>query len=224
MKTKHKTIGILGGMGPEGTAELYLRIIRLFQKKFGAVLDSDFPEIVIFNVPIPDVVEDPRNMQRIKAMLIENSKKLEEAGADFIVIPCNTVTKFIELIRQNVSIPVVGIVEETISELIKNGINKIGLIATEMTIENKYFKDDFVKFILPTIEETSIITKVILNILSGKKFEEDLKRIKKISSNLKKFGCEKIILGCTDLPLLISGEDFIDTLDVIAKVTVDRCI
>ncbi|HZX10852.1 MAG TPA: aspartate/glutamate racemase family protein, partial [Acidobacteriota bacterium] len=93
--TKYKKIGILGGMGPEATADFYLRIIRIFQKKYGAIYDSDFPEILIINLPIPDVVENPKEEDKVREMLINAVKKLEKSGADFIAIPCNTVTYYI---------------------------------------------------------------------------------------------------------------------------------
>ena len=83
-----KSIGILGGMGPEATAELYLRIIRIFQVRYGAKYDSDFPEIIIINVPIPDVVEDVTQEQKVKEMLLESVRKLQTAGVDIIARVC----------------------------------------------------------------------------------------------------------------------------------------
>ena len=77
--SKYKTIGILGGMGPEATAGLYLRIIQLFQQKYGAIYDSDFPEIIIVNLPIPDVVENADEQNLVKEMLIQGVSKLEKA-------------------------------------------------------------------------------------------------------------------------------------------------
>ena len=86
-----KTIGIIGGMGPEATALFYKKIIRIFQNYYSAKYDSDYPKIIIYNVPIPDVVENCTQEEIIKSMLISASKKLESIGADYIVIPCNTV-------------------------------------------------------------------------------------------------------------------------------------
>ena len=139
--SKYKTIGILGGMGPEATADLYLHIIQLFQQKYGAIYDSDFPEIIIVNLPIPDVVENANEQNIVKEMLIEGVKKLEKAGADFVAIPCNTVTYYIKEMQSAVSIPIINILQETTNAIIKSGIEKVGLLGTETTIKNRIYDD-----------------------------------------------------------------------------------
>ena len=116
---KYKKIGILGGMGPEATAELYLKIIKIFQDKFGAKYDSDYPEIMIYNLPLPDVVEKIDQSSKIKEMLVKGVQKLESWGVDFIAIPCNTVNFFLPEMRTAVSIPILSILEETAKEVNK---------------------------------------------------------------------------------------------------------
>ena len=92
-----KTIGILGGMGPEATAEFYKRIIGIFQKRFGCVNDRDFPEIFIYNLPLPEVVSFVDN--RVKASLQKGIDKLTATGAEFLVCPCNTANTFFPFLR-----------------------------------------------------------------------------------------------------------------------------
>ena len=96
----YRKVGIIGGMGPEATAEMYRRIIKVFQRRYGAVYDSDYPEMVIVNLPIPDVVEREGYSSAVKDMLVETASKLKEYGVDFIAIPCNTVSVFSETIRK----------------------------------------------------------------------------------------------------------------------------
>lgn len=219
---QYKTIGILGGMGPEATVELYGRIIKIFQGEFGAVFDSDFPEIIILNLPIPDVVETSLEQKKVKQMLIEGSRKIEVAGADFIAIPCNTVMLFLDDIKKNISIPTINIVEETTRQIKKSSFKNIGLLGTKSTINNnlygKCLKNKTVR--IPTIQEQEEITKIIVNILAGRKNNSDWKKIRTICLNLKKQGATKIILGCTDLPLLYRSDDTIDTIDVLARAVV----
>lgn len=221
----YKKIGILGGMGPEATADFYLRIIRLFQKKYGSVYDSDFPEIFIVNLPIPDVVENPNEENKVREMLINAVKKLEKSGADFIVIPCNTVTYYISEMKNAVSIPIINIIKETANEVLKSGIKKVGLLGTEMTIKSNIYANvlkDIQVLTLNEIEQKET-TKIILNILAGKKSRKDKKKLIEFIQKLKDLGAGKVILGCTELPLAIKGNiDAFDTLDILAKSTVER--
>jgi len=224
---KYKTIGILGGMGPEATAELYFKIIKLFQKEYDAIYDSDFPEIIILNLPIPDVVENTNEQNNVKDILIEGIKKLETAGAEFVAIPCNTVSYYIKEIQPKVSIPIINILKETVNGVVNSGIKRIGLLGTETTIKSKIYDNLLKEFQIFKLEGKGQIetTKIIMNILSGKKTSKDKKKLLKFIQDLKEKGAEKIILGCTELPLLIKkNEDTFDTLDILAKSTVKNSL
>ena len=224
---KYKTIGILGGMGPEATADLYLRIIQLFQQKYGAIYDSDFPEIIIVNLPLPDVVENTGEQSKAREMLIEGLKKLERAGADFVAIPCNTVAYYIKEMQDAVSIPVVNILQETANEVIKANVKKVGLLGTETTIKSNIYANvlkDFQVLILDEIEQKKT-TKIIVNILAGRKTVGDKEKLVEFIRKLKNCGADKIILGCTELPLLIrENDDVFDTLEILAKSIIERAI
>ncbi|NQV91808.1 amino acid racemase [Candidatus Woesearchaeota archaeon] len=213
-------------MGPEATADLYLRIIKIFQKQ-GAVKDCDFPEMVIINLPIPDVVGNLSEENKVKEMLIEGVKKLENAGANFIVIPCNTVNYFLPEMRKEVSIPIINILQETANEVKKQGFRKVGIIGTEMTINKAIYNDvlNEVELVLPTKEDQKETTKIIMNVLAGKKTKEDKTFLRKIISELKLQGSESIILGCTELPLLIrKSKDTLNTIEILAQAVVRESI
>jgi aspartate racemase len=224
---KYKRIGILGGMGPEATAKLYLKIIRIFQNNYGAKYDSDYPEIMIYNLPLPDVVEKVDQSSKIKDMLVKGVQKLESLGVDFIAIPCNTVNYFLPEMRDNVSVPILSILEETAKEVNKFGLKKVAVLGTEMTISTGIYQNVLpsINLIVPKLEQQQEITGVILNILSGKKFNTDLQRIQTIIQEFKIDGAEKVILGCTELPLLIKKNNAtIDTIEVLAKAIVKKSI
>src|SRR3989338_2119256 len=136
---KYKTIGVLGGMGPEATAEFYLRVVRIFQQEYGAKYDSDFPEIVILSLPVPDMVENPRDEQAVEGMLVDGGKRLEAVGADFVAIPCNTATYFWSAMQEAVSIPVLNILKETANEVNRQGLRKVGLLGTEATLSRNVY-------------------------------------------------------------------------------------
>ncbi|MDP3640443.1 MAG: amino acid racemase [Nanoarchaeota archaeon] len=214
---------MLGGMGPEAAAELYRRIIRLFQRKYDAKYDDDFPEILLMSIPLPDVVEKPQEIEKIELMLTNGVKNLEIAGADFIVIPCNTVTYFLPAMRKAVSISLIDIVEETAKEVANQKLRKVGLLATEFTVNRKLYNRVLprVGFVFPRKKEQMKVTSAIMNVLSGRKKQKDRKLLRQLIEKMTRLGAEKVILGCTEIPLLTGkSRTVIDTLDVLAKAAV----
>lgn len=229
---QYKTIGILGGMGPEATAQTYLEIIKLFQERFGAKYDADFPEIIIVSKAIPDVVESVENEQQTIAMLNKGMQQLATAGADFAIIACNTVQRFLPQLRKAAAIPtaipLLGIAEEVAKRV---QCTAVGLLATEATIAARIFDDVLVPLgvivIKPDKKEQEEVTRIILNIMNGKKNDADKAMLLMIIDSLKLSGAEAVILGCTDLPLLISQDDvsilLVDTTKVNAEAAVNYC-
>ncbi len=229
-KKKIKAIGVLGGMGPEATALFYLSLIKQCQKQYNAKFDGDYPEIFIYNLPIPDVVKGIKKPVETLAYLVRGTKKLEAIGADFIVMPCNTATYFYKDIIKEISIPFLSIVAETAKKIKFRGCKKAGLLATKTTIENKIYEEDFkkagIELIVP--KETEKVNEVILNILEGKKLESDRQTLKKVAKELEKQGAETIVLGCTDLPIILKQKDLnieiFDTIEILAESTIKFAI
>ncbi|MBI5390996.1 amino acid racemase [Candidatus Woesearchaeota archaeon] len=226
-KKPYKTIGILGGMGPEATADLYLRIIRIFQQEYAAVYDDEFPEIIIWNLPIPDVVENPQQAEKVRAMLIATVKKMEEAGAALIGIPCNSVMAYLDEMRAAASIPVLSIPEEVAKEVQQKGCTTVGVLGTMMTINSGVYSTalENAAIVTPDKEQQELLTRIILNILAGKKNKTDKDFLNVMIAGFQRQGAEQVILGCTELPLLIEEkEGIIDTLSVLARAIVRSSI
>lgn len=221
-----KTIGILGGMGPEATAELYRRIISICQRNFGAKYDSDFPPIFIYSLPLPDIVESSGDKDTIIEMLEEGINKLKSAGCDFIAVPCNTVFYFID--KLGVDIPILNIIEETLAEAKRRNFKKVGILSTVNTAKTRLYENIFdgVDVLQPSVVEQERINKIILKILTGFKELEDREYLKTVTRKLKGKGAEAVILGCTELPLLIPQRGFnievLDTLQILAEITVKK--
>lgn len=224
---KKKIIGILGGMGPESTVLFYQKIIQQCQKQYGAKLDEDYPEIFIYNLPIPNIVEGLEEPSKILLTLVKGVKKLESIGVDFMVMPCNTATYFLEDIRKEISVPMLSIVEEVAKKVKSEGYKKVGLLATKTTVNNKIYNKDFNRYTIELItpDEQDKVTEVILNILAGKKLEKDKEILKQIIDSLRNKGAEAIVLGCTDISVLIQQEDIdiklLDSIEIYAEVTVN---
>ena len=209
-----KVIGILGGMGPEATAELYLRNIRLLQAE-GARYDADFPEMLIYNLPLPDMVEQQGNKKAIAALLRQAIARLRDAGADFIAIPCNTAFSYMESGEG-----ILSIVAETRKEIARWD-GKVGVLGTEATIRSRLYEG-----IIPDSGDQRKVTRIIMNILSGKKLRSDKDALLGIMGRLQEKGATGVVLGCTELPLLVSQKDapimMFDTLDVLARAVIGR--
>ncbi len=215
-----RSIGILGGMGPEATAELYTRLVQAFQAK-GAVYDEEFPAIYIYNLPVPDIAEKEND---ILMTLIDSLDKLRKMGSEILTIPCNTATCIIEKYRNFPDF--ISIVKETVKKTTEYGYKNVGLLCTKLTLKTGVYqsllKKEGIEFILPTEKERDEITKIILNILSGKKLPTDKLILEKIAVRMTKEGAESIILGCTELPLLFKNSNIrtIDTIQVLTEALV----
>ena len=176
------------------------------------------------------MVEGIEKPEKVLPVLIRGLKKLESIGVDFISIPCNTVQYFYDDLKRSSSIPVLNIVEETARKAKSNNYQKVGLLATTTTVENKIYDKALNKFGIKIVfpEDQNEVTRVILNILAGKKLESDRAELKKIIEKMKGDGAEAVILGCTDLPALITQADvdieLIDSIGVLAEATVSYAV
>ncbi len=226
--TRYKAIGILGGMGPEATARFYSEIIRGFQKQYGAKFDSDYPEIIIYNLPLPDIVEKPAKRNSIIALIKYGLRKLEAAGADFIVAPCNTLNAFYDEMRKCIGIPVCSIVEETARKVSASGMKRVGILGTRLTLKTGLYDNALGRYGIETVKpaekEVTAITTAILNILEGSKKQRDKAKLLAIINRMERTGAQGVVLGCTELPLLLNQKDtptkLFDTLAILADFTV----
>lgn len=226
--SRYKTIGILGGMGPEATAELYKRIIAIYQQRYGAIDDSDFPNIIINSLAVEDMLNDLANRRKVIIRQLQDAAiTLERAGAQFIAIPCNTATIFFDDIRSEISIPVLDIIELTSAYVESIGAKKVGMLASTSTISSRIYENKLQKYnvgmIKPTRSEQAQVNNTIMRILAGEKNQEDAKRLTMLAESLSQRGADAVVLGCTELPLLISDSSsvqLIDTIQVLAEETV----
>ena len=227
-----KTVGIIGGLGPETTSEFYLDIIFSCQK----ITKKARPGIIISSVPLPykieeDLIEKNIGSERYIPFLIKEAKRLEEAGADFIVMPCNSLHVFIQEIRNVVDIPVLSIIEETVKFLQKNNLNKVGIISTSATIDNKLYENALKKagidYDTPDKFQQEKMGKVILNLVTGQQNNRDREELIQIINDFDKKNVDCIALACTDLQLLIPKHPSLkifDTMKILANSTVEKIL
>ncbi|OQX72522.1 MAG: hypothetical protein B6D61_13605 [Bacteroidetes bacterium 4484_249] len=225
-----KTVGIIGGLGPETTSEFYLDIIFSCQERD----NTNRPSIIISNVPLSYKVEQEailynKGVERFLPLLTNEAKRLEKAGADFIVMPCNSLHMFIKELRESVNIPVLSIIEETVNYVKRKKIDKIGVIATAMTVKYKLYENEFqannILYATPKQKKQSELDKIILNIVNGNKLKSDYDKLIKIIEDFESENVNGIILACTDLQLLkpnYPGLNIFDTMKIFADATVEN--
>jgi len=227
-----KTVGIIGGLGPETTAKFYLEVIRLCLDKD----QSHRPPILIWSVPLPYQIEkeaiiQAKGEERNIPYLIEAAKKLEKSGADFLVMPCNTLHIFIEEIRKAVSIPVLSIIEETVNFLKNKNVKRVGLLATSITINHNLYSQKLnsngIKEIIPDQKEQINLNQIIHRIVMNRYSDKDKKTLDDIIDNFSKKGLKTVVLACTDLQILTSqcsGIEIYDTMKILAEATAQKII
>ena len=225
-----KTVGIIGGLGPETTSEFYLDLVFSCQKKN----QEHRPSIIIASVPLPYKIEEDAiakniGFEKIMPFLTQEAQRLEKSGADFIVMPCNSLHVFIEEIRRSVRIPVLSIIEETTKFLKKNGFNKIGIVSTSATIENKLYENAFKNSGLtcetPNDFQQAKMGKFIHSLVTGMQNNKDREELIQIINDFEDKNVDCVVLACTDLQLLIPKHETLkifDTLKIFADATIER--
>jgi aspartate racemase len=227
-----RTIGILGGMGPQATADLYLGIVRLFQQRHGARYDADFPQMVLVSLPAPDVVERNEDERRLIGTLRQGARKLAEADADFIVVACNTVHAYYRQLSAAVQIPVLDLIRETAVATQSRGIRRVGVLGTGLTLERRLYQEACaavgVEALAPPESDQRRLTEIIMQILAGQDLTEARRGLDDIVAGLGGAGAEAVILGCTDLSGVATprpdGPLLIDTTEVAAEAAVRECL
>lgn len=226
-----KKVGILGGMGPLATVDLFNKIVTMTN----AHCDNDHIHILIDNnTEIPDRTsfilghgEDPT------PELIKSATTLENMGADFIIIPCNTAHHFYNSVQNSVSIQVINMIEETAKYIINMNLttNIIGLISTTGTIVSgvydNVFKNYNIEIVKPDTKGQQVIMDLIYGVKEGKT-EFNLDDIYKVLKYLNDRRCNHIILGCTELPVAFNElgivGNFIDPTSILAQSAINNCL
>jgi len=226
-----KTVGIIGGLGPETTSKFYLEVVF---GCYGKNKESR-PLVLIWSVPLKyeiedDLIKKAEGEERYISYLTEAAKGLERDGADFLVMPCNSLHVFIEDIREAVRIPVLSIVEETTKFLKKKKMKKVGLLATSSSLKSGFYKKAFdkegIEQVAPDGPDQSKINSIIRNLVLGMASENDGPEFSRILERLEKKGAEEILMACTDLQLLARGcrPNVHDTMKILADATVDAVL
>lgn len=211
MNKKMKTIGLIGGMSWESTITYYQVINETVKKHRGGLHSA---KILLYSVDFEEIerCQSSGDWNKAAALLTDAAQRLEKAGVDFIVICTNTMHKVVPLIQQGINIPVLHIAEATADILKLHGIRKVGLLGTKYTMTQDFYRNKLIErgieVIIPKNEDIKIVNNVIYDELCcGLISPESKEKYLEIISKLQNAGAEAIVLGCTEIGLLIKQED-----------------
>ncbi|MCL5036540.1 MAG: aspartate/glutamate racemase family protein [Chloroflexi bacterium] len=211
-----KTIGIIGGVSWTSSIEYYRLMNEMVQDELGGLHSA---KILMYSIEFGEFSKQERLAERgdwapLKRIMIDAAQRLERGGADFIVIASNTMNSLADLIAANVKIPIINIAEVTGAKVKEKGIKTVALLGTAYTMEQDFYRGILrekygLKVVIPAKSEREYINTVIFDELcAGKINEESRKQFVRIIERLaKEEGAEGVILGCTEIPLLIKQED-----------------
>ena len=206
-----KTIGILGGMSPESTIEYYRHITRSYTERFG---DYGYPEIVIFSVSFQPYVDLPAagRWDLVADGLAQAARKLAAAGADFVVIATNTMHKVVDEIQAQIDIPILSLLDVVGDAITARGLGTVGLLGTRFTMESTFYQDALAKrgitVVVPDAADRETVNRVIYDeLVAGEIRAESRAEYLAIIERLAARGAQGIILGCTEIPLLVKPSD-----------------
>lgn len=227
-----KTVGIIGGFGPETSAQFQLKVISLFNQASPNVR----PSIIMFNPPISRKIErtlilEGVGLNQILPNLKNSAQILERAGADFIVLPCNTLHTLSDHIQGSIKVPLLNIVVESIHAISKLKIKKIAILGTGLTIRSKMHAKllhrQSIKTIFPNRGEQRKLNQIIHDIVSQKSLEKCEQDLSCLLHDLAPRCNNNFLLACTDLQLVCRSSDkfkIIDSTEILAIATVNKLL
>jgi len=207
-----KIIGLLGGMSWESTVGYYRAINEGIKKALG---DLHSARLVLYSVdfdPIEKLQHDG-DWEGTAKILSQAALSVQSAGADFLVICTNTMHKIAPQIEEVLAIPLLHIADATAEVLVQNGIRKVGLLGTAFTMEQDFYKGRLIQqyglnVLVPDDEDRKIVHRVIYQELCLGKLKSDSKaEYLRIIDSLARQGAEAVILGCTEIGMLVSQQD-----------------
>lgn len=228
----HKTIGILGGMSPESTVEYYRHITRRYTERFG---DHGYPEIVIYSVSFQPYINWPEagRWDQVAQGLGTAAQRLEAAGVDLILIATNTMHIVFDQVQAQVDVPMLSLLDAVADAIEVQGLRTVGLLGTTFTMEKPFYREALaergITVLVPESEDREAVNRIIYEeLVTGEIREASRAAYVAAVDRLAARGAEGVILGCTEIPLLISETDvdlpLFDTTAIHAEAALNEAL
>lgn len=206
-----KTIGIVGGMSWESSAEYYRLINENIKSRLGPTHSA---ELVMYSMDFQRAaqLELEERWEELATILIDAIARLEKAGAEFVIMASNTVHKVADAVQRSIHVPLPHIADVTAEAITKAGISTVGLLGTRFVMEQDFYKERFrtkgIDVVVPDRVARDYVHNVIFNELcAGQLIPESKQKIQAMILDLQRAGAEAVVLACTELPLLIHFDD-----------------
>ena len=225
-----KKIGLIGGMSWESTVDYYKILNREVKSKLG---EPHSAEIIMHSVDFAEIekLQSAGKWDILSQKMIKIAQELEAAGAEMILICANTMHQMAPEVQANLKIPLLHIADAAAEKIKADAYKKVGLLGTKYTMEGDFYKNRIeenygIDVLIPGAEDRDLIHRVIYQeLVSGILKKESREKFKEIIADLEKKGAEAVILGCTEIPLLIKDEDsslpIFNTTELHAKKAVE---
>jgi amino-acid racemase len=218
-------IGILAGMGPRSTSPFLELVLNYSQKLYNAKLDEEFPKMLILSLPTPFYIDKPIDHQKMKKVIFSGLKQLEKNEVKFIAMPCNSAYLYYEELVNNINVPLLNIVDETLRNI--NDNSKTTILATKQTMESNLYQDGLSKKGIEYYFDLNWQNDIdaIINNIKMWNIEFSKYLWDELLSKIKGCGISKIITACTDLNLILTknnGLEILDSSEELAKATVNN--
>jgi aspartate racemase len=226
MEQKETKLGILGGMGPQATLVFYQRILS----HTDADCDQEHvPTIMLSDTKIPDRTAAllSGHAEPVYEHLLRDGRMLESCGCTHLAVPCNTSHYFADRLQQELTIPLINMVRETVAAMKERGCRNIGILATDGTVQTGIYQRECealgLNSIVPDKDTQALVTAIIYDEIKAGK-DGSLKQFDPIDNTMRRAGCDGAILACTELSVFASIHPlpgfYLDAMDVLAN----RCI
>jgi aspartate racemase len=224
-----KTLGLIGGISYHSTAVYYDLINKQVNEKLGG---NQTAKMLLYSVNYDDYkkLQNNNDWNGVEDMLSNIAVNLEGAGAECIILCCNTIHLIADKLKQKIEIPLLHIVDETVKEIVKHKIKKVGLLGTKFTMESPFFANCLtnagIETVVPDVIGRTLLHTIIIDELSQGKLSAKSKEVlQMIIANLKKEGAEAVVFGCTEIGMFLNQADcelkIFDTTIIHVKAAVD---
>lgn len=232
-----KVIGIIGGISWASSIEYYRIMNEMVRDRFGSLYSAN---ILMYSIPFKEFSDQERLAEAgdwgpLRETMINSALRLQEGGADFIVIASNTMNSTVEEIQKHIKIPILHIADAVGKRIKEKGFKKVALLGTKYTMEANFYKDRAkskygIELIVPNSEERNYINNVIFDELCNNVILDSSKQgyLKIINRLIEEDGVEAVVLGCTEIPLLIKQKDVkvpvFDSMEIHCKEAVNYSV
>ena len=203
-----RKIGLVGGTSPESTLYYYKKYLEISREKFGPYV---YPELIIYSINFKEFIHNPNGWEGRKEILVNAAKALERAGAEIVALTANTPHIVFPDVQKSVNVPMVSIIDALIEEMGKRGVKKVLLLGTKTTMTADFYKNALREagfdVVTPSEEEIERLDRIIKEELMFENFASRNWVVELINRYIEREGIEGVILGCTELPLIIKPGD-----------------